>query len=415
MSATVNPEKEVEIYRPIKTSQSMQRHLQWAVTLEFFTVSAYLVSCYSIKDRGSTAYQLIRSVVFEEMLHVYLVSNIMNAIGSSPKFTNAHCPDYPTFIPHVAEGGPYVQLQAATVEQMQQVFMAIENLAPVEAPAEGNHFQTIGQFYKAISIGFEKYSTEEWFKNPVGKQRTDYYFGGGAGKVIAVTDKASALLAIDEIVKQGEGASNIHAPLVPFENWGSYENYGKRTDNTYGPILGSSRELSHYYKFKVLADGIVPITDTYPMLPNPSPDKFTNQQAAKAAEVFNYSYSAMLYAMEQSFSSDKKENPFFTVACPIMQSILSPLGVQLMTMPTDSNGDSSNGPNAGPPFQWENGKGKNKENELLREAAQNAEEFIEKYQEAAYGNSTLNTSVNIMKSVLETLNDIRSKAQCWFL
>jgi len=60
----------------------------------------------------------------------------------------------------------------------------------------------------------------------------------------------TAKLGILEIVEQGEGAVDPTRALVADEPWGAYNHYGQRLDGTYGPILGTPLELSHYFLFK---------------------------------------------------------------------------------------------------------------------------------------------------------------------
>jgi hypothetical protein len=45
-----------------------------------------MAAAYSIKDQGEEAFQLVLSVVNQEMLHVQLAANIANAYGLSPVF-----------------------------------------------------------------------------------------------------------------------------------------------------------------------------------------------------------------------------------------------------------------------------------------------------------------------------------------
>jgi hypothetical protein len=45
-----------------------------------------------VVDRSSEAYQLIQSVVNQEMLHLQLVANIANSYGYSPVFNPAKVP-----------------------------------------------------------------------------------------------------------------------------------------------------------------------------------------------------------------------------------------------------------------------------------------------------------------------------------
>lgn len=84
---------------PQWTLEQLQEHLQAAVDLEFWTIPYYMAAAYSIKDQGEAAFQLILSVVNQEMLHVQLAANIANAYGLKPLFK---CPVYEgTHIPHL--------------------------------------------------------------------------------------------------------------------------------------------------------------------------------------------------------------------------------------------------------------------------------------------------------------------------
>lgn len=409
-SPTASPPT-VQAYRPITTREAMLVELQRAIELELSTIPPYLTAMYSIQDKTSDAYQAIRDVVLEEMLHVNLVANMINALGGAPKLTGSACPRYPGYLPVLADHGPFVQLLAATPEQVRDTFMVIENPAPVDAPAEDELVDSIGQFYKAIEIGFRDYARRSWFVKG-SFQATSYYFGSGAGHVVEVTGEASALRALDEIVKQGEGASNLHDPLVPYEPFGTYENYGMRSDGTYGPILGSSRELSHYYRFKDLADGTTPLPATYPMVDTPDPDSFDNPLAVALAEIFDECYSALLYGLEQGLSRDHPDDPFFTVVFPLMQSVVPALAQQLLTTPIDRNGSATTGPVAGPPFRWVDRQGE--ERALLASASRRTKRLIAEHREAAYGDQTAATLVETLTSVERTLDEIQDRAPALF-
>jgi Ferritin-like len=52
----------------------------------------------------------------EEMLHLMLVSNLLNSIGTTPKLSGEYVPRHPGFIPHHAAGGPSLQLQTSYVQ-----------------------------------------------------------------------------------------------------------------------------------------------------------------------------------------------------------------------------------------------------------------------------------------------------------
>lgn len=49
------------------------------------TIPLYLSALFSIKDEGEAS-KLIRSVAKDEMKHLFIVSNLLNAVGSTPPY-----------------------------------------------------------------------------------------------------------------------------------------------------------------------------------------------------------------------------------------------------------------------------------------------------------------------------------------
>ena len=75
----------------------LQSLLQTAIEVEHSTIPAYLCALYSIKDgTNQAAAQIIKSVVLEEMLHMILAANVLNAIGGHPSINHQEfVPNYP--------------------------------------------------------------------------------------------------------------------------------------------------------------------------------------------------------------------------------------------------------------------------------------------------------------------------------
>ena len=74
----------------IKTVADRQLHayLFAAMRLEHATIPPYLMALYSIKPgTNSDATHILRVVVVEEMLHLTLAANLLNAIGGTPDLT----------------------------------------------------------------------------------------------------------------------------------------------------------------------------------------------------------------------------------------------------------------------------------------------------------------------------------------
>ncbi|HYM00674.1 MAG TPA: ferritin-like domain-containing protein, partial [Blastocatellia bacterium] len=78
---------------PIRTIKELREHLQSAVELEHSTIPPYLCALYTIvPGTNQDSIDVIRGVVVEEMLHMTLSSNVLNAVGGSPNI------DQPKFI-----------------------------------------------------------------------------------------------------------------------------------------------------------------------------------------------------------------------------------------------------------------------------------------------------------------------------
>src|SRR4029453_8662609 len=65
----------------IDTVDSLHEHLQWAIELEHFTLPPYLCALYSLAAvRNPEASEVVASVLVEEMLHMTLAANLLNAV-----------------------------------------------------------------------------------------------------------------------------------------------------------------------------------------------------------------------------------------------------------------------------------------------------------------------------------------------
>lgn len=338
--------------QPIQSREDLIEHLRWAMTLELSTIPPYLTAMYSLQDATTDAYALMKSVALEEMLHLGLVCNLLSAIGGCPEFNADTVPEYPTYIPHHAAGGPFISLQALSTAVAQSTFCGIETPSDLQhPPPEGDHFQTIGQFYQAIWEGFQTVHAKlgaDLFV-PHSRQLNDGdYFGGGGGRLFRVQGMPTAHLAIREIVAQGEGARPGRAGREG-EPFGGRLHYGTRPDGTYGPILGVGVELSHYERFTQLANGTVAIGATWPMQTNLKSSEIADPSLRALADLQNQTWALILAFLQQSYAADT--NLFFTGAVPLMHTVLPSLARLLLATPLDPR-TGSLGPNAGPTFEW---------------------------------------------------------------
>lgn len=255
---------------PIETIEDLQAYLQVAVQLEHATLPPYLTALYSIiPGSNPDAINVIRVVAVEEMLHMTLAANVLNAVGGSPDLLAPDfVPNYPTFLPTgekdfkvslekfsrsaidtflkierpavgsqkkaAAEGacrcidGIYYRL-AGSLENKSPSFLPKVTLAVAEEELE-LHFYSIGQFYKAIQKGIidlcDKPGAENIFTGDPSRQITSEYYYSGGGEVIPVKCRDTALAALELIAEQGEGDG--------------------------GSIYDNEGELAHFYRFQQL-------------------------------------------------------------------------------------------------------------------------------------------------------------------
>jgi hypothetical protein len=140
----------------IKTLADLQAHLQVAIELEHSTIPPYLCALYSLRPGSNPeAAQILRGVVIEEMLHLTLAANVLNAIGGRPSLnTRQFVPHYPMTLPH-SEGDFTVGLgkfSRAAVD----TFLKVERPVPRKGKPQADHYHSIGQFYAAIEDGLKR-------------------------------------------------------------------------------------------------------------------------------------------------------------------------------------------------------------------------------------------------------------------
>jgi Ferritin-like len=225
--------------RPIDDLDSLCHHLQTAVSLELSTIPLYLTALYSIEESSNREVQLLlRSVVMEEMLHMCLAANVLHAVRRElpgPKVTGEHAPSYPGTLTH--SDGIELRLGSFTPESVER-FCAIESPAPATARPEPGRYNTIGQFYAAIEDGLKLLGPDLFAHGSHAECQVvpDRGYYGGGGEPIVVHDLATALAALHEVVRQGEGRD------------------GTLWDGDH-LSFGSQRELAHYYRFDEIRQG----------------------------------------------------------------------------------------------------------------------------------------------------------------
>jgi Ferritin-like len=295
----------------IKTLDELRRHLQGAIAMEHSTVPPYLFALYSIMPgTNDDAVGILTSVFVEEMLHMALAANLLNAVGGSPRIADSDfVASYPACLPF-SDRSFEVPLARFSRETL-ATFMRIERPEENDSPAESDQFETIGQFYRALEEALERLcdslGESNVFCGDPARQITEETFTYGAsGRVIPVFDLASALAAVDEIEEQGEGLK--HAEI-----W----------DGDRDMFHPDRDQVAHYFRLDQLVRGRryqrgdtpqsgpsgeaidVDWDAVFPMLDNP---RLTNDRLSRDArqkmEEFQTVYSQMLRVLQRAFDGE---------------------------------------------------------------------------------------------------------------
>ena len=166
----------------IKTvADLLHAYLFAAMRLEHATIPPYLMALYSIKPgTNSDATHILRVVVVEEMLHLTLAANLLNAIGGTPDLTaKDFVPLCPAYLPD-GEHDFQVSIQPFSKAAI-QTSLNIERpeksapsdakrIRPLQHKAastlakvpgdQGMCFYSIGEFYEEIKRGLHRLHKE---------------------------------------------------------------------------------------------------------------------------------------------------------------------------------------------------------------------------------------------------------------
>ncbi|MGA8497752.1 MAG: ferritin-like protein [Xanthobacteraceae bacterium] len=280
------------------------KSLQDALRLEHATLPLYLYAYYSLDPtKNSAIARIIFTVIMEEMLHMTLVCNIINALDGTPKINDPGLvPQYPGHLPGGVQDDLYVHLAPYSAGQL-AAFLQIEQpehpLKFPEALAAKKPPETIGRFYREIEKQIVALGDGAFVKPPRNQVGSDVI-----SNAIIVTDVKTASQAIDLIVEQGEG-----------------------TDTDPGEVVGG--DYAHYYRFMEIKK-----TKKLKKNPNAPPDAPPDQKyiyngdkipfdpsgvfqaptdpkaadypagspARAAMDAFNATYSNLLNLLQQGFT-----------------------------------------------------------------------------------------------------------------
>ncbi|XP_019630269.1 PREDICTED: uncharacterized protein LOC109474415 [Branchiostoma belcheri] len=394
------------------TLGDLKKTLQIAVQLELSTIPPYLSALFSIKDGDNKEVTaLLRSVVVDEMKHMALVANLLNAIGGAPYLNKPSVvPFYPAPLPAGANPGLVVKLARCSLNQIRTVFQGIEkpdcelansNVVQylrthkqrlkkhsngksdgefMETWAEINRRcnqtsarpQTIGAIYiYQILCPMVKLQTElviqekTLFIGSRTKQITsDQWLSNVDSSPFAVHDLRSAVAAIVDIASEGEGSD----PCDPLDERGEVSHFFKFAEVVHGRrLMETGRDNSSFGqcfdnfspcneeikcdKTFSFVGRMVPFYEdgVWPTISNPRTESYPQEsQARRYSDNFNKIYTGLLMCIHEAFNG----KPNKMKDCMGMMSSLTAWGNKLVQTPIDPAGDPEVGPNAAPTFEF---------------------------------------------------------------
>jgi hypothetical protein len=316
--------------------------LQAAIELEHATIPPYLTAAFSLKPGANDpARQIILSVANEEMLHMAIAANLLNAIGGRPEINKpGFIPLYPGKLPMLVDDGLAVGLRKATRNLISDTFMRIEEpeqeidltggpVPPSVAAAIGpGRFPTIGSFYATIKQKLQDLG-DAAFHHPSSPQVVDNTWYP-ADQLFPITDVDSACRAIDVIVDQGEGTTTS-----PFEAPGGRPaHYYRFQQIVHGRLLVLDPRAPHGYAFAGASVALDP-EGVWNLYPDPKvADYIPGSRARNLVERFNYSYTALLGALHRTFNDAPAA---LTAALGLMYELLL-LAADVVSTPVGDTG-----------------------------------------------------------------------------
>ena len=270
--------------------------VQGAIRLEFSTIPPYLTAMMSLHvDQNRLIWSVLHSVVIEEMLHMSIMCNLLNALGGVPSIDrNDFVVQYPSPLPLSIGTDLIVGLEPFSIDLVQNTFMAIEQpekpLVFVEALAEPT-YKTIGDFYRALkekvlALGDRALTERHQFTAP------QWY---DSARLFPLKDAASAARAIDLIVEEGEGTQTS-----PLADGGVVAHYYRFQEISKGHYLIPDGKGSFAFKGDPIPfdpSGVFPITKNQRLK-----DIEAGSQGLLRASQFAYSFSKLLTALDKTFN-----------------------------------------------------------------------------------------------------------------
>ena len=337
-----------------------------AAELEHSIMCQYLYAAFSLKqgaDENVTSEQLeaierwrkaVTHVATQEMLHLALVQNLLTSIGAAPHLGRPNLPPPPGHFPASVSLAllPFGEaalrhfmylerpegMRLDDAEGLRMLEQATPAVRHGDIVPQLQDFETVGHLYRSIEEGIrslaDKYGEARLFCGPREAQAVSASFGWN--ELVAVGDVDSALVAVNTIIEQGEGARG---------DW----------------------RTAHFGKFVQILEEYLAMRErapdfqaARPVLPanvraherDSSIPLITDPLTARCTDLFNVSYEVLLLVLQRYFGhleeTDAQFGVLVDVALNLMFEIIEPLAQLVTRHPV---GADYPGRTAGPSFE----------------------------------------------------------------
>lgn len=341
--------------KAVATRSELLSLLSEACELEHGLACSYLFTAFTLKQdtgEGGLGWEQLQKVrlwagqiyfvASQEMLHLAQAWNLLAAIGGTPYYLR---PNFPQEVKYYSFGHP-LTLEPFGRKALQR-FRLYES--PLQVSPERSFFKelgvtpgyrTVGELYERIAEGFRLVPEERLFiglrERQIDERLADF------PDLVRVVDRDTALLAIENITRQGEGT------VID------------RADSHYGMFSETLRQFeAEAEASRLRGEEFRPARDT---IENPVAHYRGNYGAARGnqiedpytqqvAELFDSTYGLMLRMLQYVFDNSTGDaallRDFSQMAIRVMPTVLKPFGEALTLLPA---GDSYGSQTAGPAF-----------------------------------------------------------------
>jgi hypothetical protein len=304
----------IAVAAPKRDLDWIRSALQTAISLEHATMPPYIAATYSLVVQNYTAYNLLRSIAMEEMVHMAAACNILAAIGGVPQIKGLN-PTYPSHgLPGGAEPDLYVCLAQISRPQLDN-FMRLEApMVLIDPKHRQGTYPSISTFYAAIRRAIEDNAGAVSAAVKAGNKKVNQVGDNIGFSTISQTDNVDSILAaIDSITAQGEGLLKtvLYANGASEAEESHYARfaqiyYGRQLSDAHGGAQPTLQTIQDYFKghdipWPEVTNTLMVPADGYAKLLAVDP---AGPAVEKDLLLFDQTYTNLLAGLDASWNGD---------------------------------------------------------------------------------------------------------------